>query len=1090
MNLNELVISAQNGDNSAIERLYQIYYKELFTAAKTMIGDEHEAEDIAQDVFIYAMQKLNTLRSPAAFHSWIRRMVVNKCLNFKRDKHDIISDSEDKNIVEVTSTTESGDFTKFLPHATLDKAETQKMILGIVMNLSEKHKNVVFMHYYSGMSIEEISNELNVKPGTVKSRLSYARNEIKQKILAYEKQGIKLYHLDAEESLPDIITSVSETIKPMQNMRFITQNLPSPHVINSAASGITNITASGLSHTLGYSLSAKLSVGISAAILTATFFVMPFIQSDNANKKVITIPETSEIIQMPGQPSVPDTSEPDTENSSAGESVRYIYLNNNTQSPPEVREIWHDNTIYVPGDTQFIEASGSRGNSGITEDTQYSRPDYNNMQYVQTPTDIQYGLLPAESPDVITAVSEQPVVDYTPDAVNNVPDSVESTPVNRSTSHYVTTDSGYTFKVYDDTNEAMLVSYSGNQTELVIPEHITEQWSNGTTNTVAITSVIKGNSPFRNNTTLTSVTLPASMHYIPSNLFYNCGSLKEVKASQYVTEIGSDAFYGCKELETVSPLPNLEMIGESAFENCTSLSSFTFGNQLENIEKRAFRNSGLKNAVMPDSLIFLGDYAFFNTPVETASLSSSIMFLGQSVFANCDLKTFTINLTPEISSNDQITGKIRSDYIASLNKMFGPDVDYLNSSEIIEYDDNEEYQYLSPETLIIDVGDEPAAFDLSNFHFLRYDKNLIIEGNVSKIIGGSYMPREQWLLTGNVILPDGLQKIDDDAFMNQFRLKSVILPPSLTEIGKSAFSGCTGLESVTFFDNLEKIDINAFQGCTSLTSITLPESIRYIGANAFDNCSSLENIDCLSEQAHFDPYAFTNTKWYSDQPEGELYLNGIYYTTKSPDDKSLVVKNDNIWYMDELNNDPAMGIDTEELENRSLIFDSSFDILRITNNVTSIPDEFFKRYPTVKIEIDPDNPNFKNKDNVIYTSDMTRIISCQLPETTSEFTVPEEVTEIAPQAFAGYQDLKIKWKFFTLSYDNTDNNWYVYNPYNNEEKRPYTSRSENGFIIYDNDIFFPDPRIPENKPNNDPIKDSTDYDKEFNWNDSYEWYKG
>lgn len=95
---------------------------------------------------------------------------------------------------------------------------------------------------------------------------------------------------------------------------------------------------------------------------------------------------------------------------------------------------------------------------------------------------------------------------------------------------------------------------------------------------------------------------------------------------------------------------------------------------------------------------------------------------------------------------------------------------------------------------------------------------------------------------GNVIIPNSVDTIGDEAFSHCSSLISVTIPGSVTEIGFEAFYDCTGLAKVTLSEGVSTIGHSAFAMCTSLASITIPDSVTEIDQYAFWACSSLTNV--------------------------------------------------------------------------------------------------------------------------------------------------------------------------------------------------------------------------------------------------------
>lgn len=95
---------------------------------------------------------------------------------------------------------------------------------------------------------------------------------------------------------------------------------------------------------------------------------------------------------------------------------------------------------------------------------------------------------------------------------------------------------------------------------------------------------------------------------------------------------------------------------------------------------------------------------------------------------------------------------------------------------------------------------------------------------------------------GEVIIPEGIEKIEPEAFKDNELVRKVVMPNSIVEIGVNAFNGCSNLQEIKFSNNIKRISNNAFKNCTSLSDIELPENLEEIGTASFRNCINLKNI--------------------------------------------------------------------------------------------------------------------------------------------------------------------------------------------------------------------------------------------------------
>ncbi len=108
----------------------------------------------------------------------------------------------------------------------------------------------------------------------------------------------------------------------------------------------------------------------------------------------------------------------------------------------------------------------------------------------------------------------------------------------------------------------------------------------------------------------------------------------------------------------------------------------------------------------------------------------------------------------------------------------------------------------------------------------------------------------------SIVLPEGLQTIGLGTFWTCDSLQSVTFLGSLQAIGREAFYECFSLQSITFPEGLQSIGDYAFAYCTSLASVTLPEGLQSIGSMAFRGCSALQSINIPEGMAHISGAAF------------------------------------------------------------------------------------------------------------------------------------------------------------------------------------------------------------------------------------------
>ncbi|RKU08418.1 hypothetical protein C6501_16460 [Candidatus Poribacteria bacterium] len=174
----ELIQRTLAGDNNAFSELVKKYQKQVHALAWRKIGDFHAAEDITQDTFLKAYQRLHTLKEPHRFAGWLYVIASRRCLAWFRKKR------LQKQVLENIGTpvTNRDAYSKHVAEEqakTIDEAQ-QEVVKKLLETLKESDRTVITLHYFGEMTCEEMSEFLGVSANTIKSRLRRARNRMKK----------------------------------------------------------------------------------------------------------------------------------------------------------------------------------------------------------------------------------------------------------------------------------------------------------------------------------------------------------------------------------------------------------------------------------------------------------------------------------------------------------------------------------------------------------------------------------------------------------------------------------------------------------------------------------------------------------------------------------------------------------------------------------------------------------------------------------------------------------------------------------------------------------------------------------------------
>lgn len=175
----EAIERAIQGDTKAFDELVHKYYSKIYALTYNMTGNNTDAEDVAQEVFIKAHKNLKRFKGRSSFYTWIYRIAVNHTINHikRRQRHYQCSlDDVDRGIerdpafLELSSDSE--------PFRNAELSEIQKKLNDAIQQLSDKHRTVVVLHDIEGVPHDQIAKIMKCSTGTVRSRLFYARKQL------------------------------------------------------------------------------------------------------------------------------------------------------------------------------------------------------------------------------------------------------------------------------------------------------------------------------------------------------------------------------------------------------------------------------------------------------------------------------------------------------------------------------------------------------------------------------------------------------------------------------------------------------------------------------------------------------------------------------------------------------------------------------------------------------------------------------------------------------------------------------------------------------------------------------------------------
>jgi RNA polymerase sigma-70 factor (ECF subfamily) len=168
------------GEEGACAELVSGHERMVYTLALNLLGDRDEALDLSQEVFLRVFRTLQGFRGQSSLKTWIYRIVINQARNrqrFWRRRRRADQVSLDQHVAEHGELTQPGDGTS--PDQVLARKELASRLWAALNDLPFDQRTVVILREVDGLSYDEIAFSLGVAVGTVKSRLTRARQALR-----------------------------------------------------------------------------------------------------------------------------------------------------------------------------------------------------------------------------------------------------------------------------------------------------------------------------------------------------------------------------------------------------------------------------------------------------------------------------------------------------------------------------------------------------------------------------------------------------------------------------------------------------------------------------------------------------------------------------------------------------------------------------------------------------------------------------------------------------------------------------------------------------------------------------------------------
>ncbi len=388
---------------------------------------------------------------------------------------------------------------------------------------------------------------------------------------------------------------------------------------------------------------------------------------------------------------------------------------------------------------------------------------------------------------------------------------------------------------YIDGDKKTLMGYSGTQTELALPDGVTDIYHYA----------------FAFNGSVKKVTMSKDVIMTGDGVFTGCTALKYVEFSGKIKKISRGAFYGCTALNGIAIPETVTSVGEYAFALCTSLTRVIVGTNVKKIEEAAFYNCyKLVEVYNKSSLDIKAAAASDNEPSSAVGDNVGYGDIGKYVkyvYKESGKSRLATDEKGFVVYADGIN-KILVNYIGEETAPTLPsEVTEINDYAFYDCDKITEIKIPSGVTSIgksaflgcdelTEVTIPAETTSIGRDGILRDCPKLAkvsLPTSAIKALNGARVKK--------VVVTSG-ETIPEMAFSGLKEMTEIILPAGLKVIGDGAFYGCTGLTDVIIPDTVTGIGDGAFYDCTGLTDVIIPDTVMVIGSAAFAGCEGMKAL--------------------------------------------------------------------------------------------------------------------------------------------------------------------------------------------------------------------------------------------------------
>ena len=171
----QLVVDTRRGDDAAYGELVRRYQNSVFNVCYRLLGERRDAEDLMQEAFLRAYQRLSSFDEQRPFGPWIRRVATNLCYNHFNKKRPVSFELEDEFDIAENKPSKN-------PEKAQQSAETAEEVRAAILELPVNYRAVIELRHFQELSYKEIATTLEIPISDVKSHLFRGRKLLAERL--------------------------------------------------------------------------------------------------------------------------------------------------------------------------------------------------------------------------------------------------------------------------------------------------------------------------------------------------------------------------------------------------------------------------------------------------------------------------------------------------------------------------------------------------------------------------------------------------------------------------------------------------------------------------------------------------------------------------------------------------------------------------------------------------------------------------------------------------------------------------------------------------------------------------------------------